>query len=54
MPWEDAQNGLLLADIRKRDYKDFAKDAILQGNSERFLQQYSTKIVKKKRWLLKN
>jgi uncharacterized protein YutE (UPF0331/DUF86 family) len=29
---------LLLEDIRKKDYKDFEKDAILQGSSERFLQ----------------
>jgi uncharacterized protein YutE (UPF0331/DUF86 family) len=29
---------LLLADIRKKDYKDFEKDAILQGSSEQFLQ----------------
>jgi uncharacterized protein YutE (UPF0331/DUF86 family) len=28
---------LLLADIRKREYKQFANDAILQGSSERFL-----------------
>ena len=29
---------LLLADIRKKPYKDFEKDAILQGSTERFLQ----------------
>ena len=29
---------LLLADIRKKPFKDFKKDAILQGSSERFLQ----------------
>jgi len=29
---------LLLSDIRKNDYKNFAKDAILQGSAERFLQ----------------
>jgi len=29
---------LLLADIRKKPYKDFEKDRILQGGSERFLQ----------------
>ncbi len=29
---------LLLADIKKRSYKDFVKDPILQGSAERFLQ----------------
>lgn len=29
---------LLLADVTKMPYKDFEKDAILQGSSERFLQ----------------
>ncbi len=29
---------LLLADIKKRSYKDFLKDPILQGSAERFLQ----------------
>jgi uncharacterized protein YutE (UPF0331/DUF86 family) len=29
---------LLLKDVRKKQYKDFEKDAILQGSSERFLQ----------------
>jgi uncharacterized protein YutE (UPF0331/DUF86 family) len=29
---------LLLIDVRKKQYKDFEKDAILQGSSERFLQ----------------
>ena len=29
---------LLLADIRGKNYRDFEKDAILQGSSERFLQ----------------
>jgi uncharacterized protein YutE (UPF0331/DUF86 family) len=29
---------LLLRDVRKKQYKDFEKDAILQGSSERFLQ----------------
>ena len=29
---------LLLADIKKRDAEDFAKDPILQGSAERFLQ----------------
>jgi uncharacterized protein YutE (UPF0331/DUF86 family) len=29
---------LLLADVRKKQYKDFERDAILQGSSERFLQ----------------
>ncbi len=29
---------LLLTDVRKKQYKDFEKDAILQGSSERFLQ----------------
>ena len=28
---------LLLADVRKKPYKEFEKDAILQGSSERFL-----------------
>ena len=29
---------LLLADVRKKKFKDFENDAILQGSSERFLQ----------------
>jgi len=29
---------LLLLDIQKKGYKDFEKDAVLQGSSERFLQ----------------
>ena len=29
---------LLLKDVRKKQYKDFESDAILQGSSERFLQ----------------
>ena len=29
---------LLLTDIKKKSYKDFAKDPILQGSAERFLQ----------------
>ena len=28
---------LLLADVRKKPYKEFETDAILQGSSERFL-----------------
>jgi len=29
---------LLLADVRKKKYKDFERDAILRGSAERFLQ----------------